>query len=169
MAKAANQPEVCQDKSCHGGHHAEERVAMAQALCEQRGVRLTTARKQVLELLWQAGKPTGAYELIESLRKLTQKQIAPPTVYRALDFLMEQGLVSKIESQNAYVPCGHPERPHDCLFFLCRLCGHSVEMEDANIARRLSADAESLGFQVIRHTVEVEGLCKDCSEVEAAP
>ena len=133
-----------------------------------RGVQLTELRRQILELLWASGRPTGAYELIETLRLRGSRPVGPPTVYRALEFLMSQGLVSKIESRNAYVPCAHPERRHDCLFFICSDCGASAELEDLRVEQLLAEDAAVLGYRVTRRVVEVEGTCASCIAAGAA-
>ena len=129
---------------------------------------MTEQRRRVLELLWASGRPTGAYELIEAVKLRDSRPVAPPTVYRALHFLMAQGLVSRIESLNAYVPCVHPERDHDCLFFICGGCRASVELEDPRIGGLLAEDAAALGFVATRRTVEVEGMCARCAEAGAA-
>ena len=81
---------------------------------------------------------------------------------------MAQGLVSRIESLNAYVPCAHPERDHDCLFFICSGCRASVELEDPRIGGLLAEDAAVLGFVATRRTVEVQGMCARCTEAGAA-
>lgn len=139
---------------------------MAASLCCERGAHLTELRRKILELLWAYDRPAGAYELIEALKKADSRPVGPPTVYRALYFLTSQGLVSKIESRNVYVPCAHPERRHDCLFVICTECGSSAELEDPRIERLLAEDAAQIGFQVERRIVEVEGKCADC--VQAA-
>ena len=108
MTKLPTQPRPCTDPDCRGPHSPRERVALAVSICEGRGVRMTALRKRVLELLWASGRPTGAYELIEAIKLGNSRPVGPPTVYRALEFLMVQGLVSRIESLNAYVPCIHP-------------------------------------------------------------
>ena len=162
MSNPSIQPTTCTDSNRRGKHAPAERVALATALCGARGVRLTTLRRQVLELLWEIGRPTGAYALIEALEVRNSRPVAPPTVYRALEFLMSQGFVTKIESQNTYVPCAHPERRHDCLFFICRGCGASVELEDPQLEQRLAEDAARLGFRVTRRVVEVQGTCASC-------
>ena len=143
-------------------------IALAVSICEGRGVQMTELRRRVLELLWTSGRPTSAYQLIEAVRARDSRPVAPPTVYRALHFLMAQGLVSRIESLNAYVPCVHPERDHDCLFFICNGCQASVELEDPRIGGLLSEDAASLGFVATRCTVEIKGTCARCAEAGAA-
>ncbi len=156
------QPQPCTDANCRRQHAPAERVALAVSLCSARGARLTKLRRQILELLWESGRPTGAYELIEALKLRDSRPVGPPTVYRGLEFLMSQGLVSKIESRNAYVPCAHPERRHDCLFFICSNCGASVELEDQRLECLISEDAAVIGFRASRRVIEVEGTCKSC-------
>lgn len=166
MRKPPIQPQPCTDPNCCGEHSPGERVALAVSICEARGVRMTELRRHILELLWANGRPTGAYELIEALKIEDARPVGPPTVYRALGFLMAQGIVSKIESLNAYVPCVHPEREQDRLFFICSSCGASVELEDPRIGGLLAEDAAALGFAVKRRMVEVEGLCAQCVEAD---
>ncbi len=160
MARLTMEPYA--DADCRGQHAPAERLALANALCTARGVKLTDLRRQILELLWESGRPTGAYDLIEAIRRRDARPVGPPTVYRALAFLMSQGLVSKIESRNAYVPCAHPERQHDCLFLICGDCGTSVELEDRRLARLLAENAARIGFRPTRRVVEVEGTCERC-------
>ena len=162
MTLPSIQPRPCPDPDCRGDHVPAERVALAASICGERGAQITRLRRQVLELLWERGRPTGAYELVEALKRRDSRPVGPPTVYRALEFLMSQGLVSKVESLNAYLPCTHPERRHDCLFFLCSNCGASVELEAPQVERLLSEAAAVLGFRASRRVVEVEGTCARC-------
>ena len=162
MTLPSTQPRPCTEPNCRGQHAPAERVALAMSLCSARGVQLTELRRQILELLWESGRPTGAYELIEALKLRGSRPVGPPTVYRALEFLMSQGLVSKIESRNAYVPCAHPERRRDSLFFICNDCGASAESEDLRVEQLLAEDAAVLGYRVTRRVVEVEGTCASC-------
>ncbi|WP_282611365.1 Fur family transcriptional regulator [Pelagibius sp. Alg239-R121] len=162
MTLVTVEPRPCADPNCRGQHAPAERVALAMSLCSARGAQLTELRRRILELLWESGRPTGAYELIEALKHEEARPIGPPTVYRALEFLMSQGLVSKIESRNAYVACAHPERRRDCLFFICSNCGASAELEDLRVEELLAEDAAVLGYHVARCVVEVEGTCVAC-------
>lgn len=162
------QPRPCTDANCRGQHAPAERVALAVSLCSARGAQLTELRRQILELLWQTGRPAGAYELIEALKLRDSRPVGPPTVYRALEFLIAQGLVAKIESRNAYVPCAYPERRQDGLFLLCSSCGASVELEDRHLERLISADAARVGFRPARRVIEVEGTCATCIAAGAA-
>ena len=136
----------------------------AEALCAERGVRLTGLRRQVLGLILDAGSPIGAYELLERLRA-QRGPAAPPTVYRALEFLQEQGLVHKLQRLAAFVGCveqhGHGHG-HPVQFLICRQCGQVTELEDRALADALAAAAARVGFAVSGATVEAEGLCAAC-------
>ncbi len=139
----------------------------ATAVCATRGVRLTELRRQVLELVWQGHEPVGAYAVLEALR-LRHPGAAPPTVYRALDFLIEQGLIHRIESLNAYVGCPRPERPHVSQFLICTGCHAAAELDDPAIAKAVVRRAGELGFTVERQTIELRGYCARCRPRETA-
>jgi Fur family zinc uptake transcriptional regulator len=136
----------------------------ADRLCVDRGVRLTDLRRQVLGLILEAGEPTGAYHLLERLRE-RRGPAAPPTVYRALEFLQEQGFVHRLERLAAFVGCveahGHGH-DHPAQFLICRNCHQVTELEDQELAQALIAAAKRVGFAVSGATVEAEGLCAAC-------
>jgi Fur family zinc uptake transcriptional regulator len=134
----------------------------ADALCRERGLRLTDQRKTVLELLCVSDKPLSAYELLDQMRRVV-KNPTPPTVYRALDFLVEQGLVHKLESLHAYVGCTHPEHPHASQFLICDDCGEVAEVENTSVAKSLKAAGKALGFRTKRPVVELLGICAQCT------
>lgn len=136
----------------------------AEAVCADKGARLTPLRRRVLELVWANHKPHGAYALLEALEKESAKKIAPLTVYRALDFLVEQGLAHRIESLNAYLGCCAPDGGHAGQFLVCERCGCAVEIDDPTIKATVEASAASRGFHVHRQTIEISGLCRACQE-----
>ena len=135
----------------------------AEHRCGRRGARLTTLRRRVLELVWSSHEPIGAYTLLDALKADGQAS-APPTVYRALEFLLEQGLVHRLERLNAFVGCARPEEAHAAQFLICTKCGRVAELDDPVIDEALRVGAEKQGFTVIRQTVEVEGCCPDCQQ-----
>ncbi|SFU28659.1 Fur family transcriptional regulator, zinc uptake regulator [Halomonas korlensis] len=139
-------------------------MQQAEAQCQQRGVRFTPIRRRVLEMI--AGAPGGlkAYDLLD---RLTTEHAAarPPTVYRALEFLSDQGLVHRIESLNAYVACPCPEHAHGFQLLICRQCGRVEELHLDEINDRLSHRARELGFRVDRQTIELLGYCDACLQV----
>jgi len=143
-------------------------VRNAQRICARRGVRLTRLRQRVLELVWSSHAPVGAYDLLKRLSR-ERDGAAPPTVYRALDFLLEQGLVHRIESRKAFVGCADPAEAHAGQFLICRDCGSAAEMHDRRVNRAIHRGAAELGFFVEAKTVEVSGVCPACRAVAGAP
>ncbi|MCI0399787.1 MAG: transcriptional repressor [Gammaproteobacteria bacterium] len=141
-------------------------VSAAEARCAQRGLRLTKLRRRVLELIWGRHEPVKAYEVLDRLRD-EHRGAAPPTVYRALDFLQKEGLVHRIKSLSAFVGCGEPASPHVGQFLICRDCGSVAEMDDADVTRLLAKKAETLGFQVDSATIEIKGLCSECGDTSS--
>ena len=139
----------------------------AQRLCAARGARLTELRRRVLVNVWRSHRAIGAYAILDRLRDQGRKA-APLTVYRALAFLSELGLVHRIESLNAYVGCPHPATPHAGQHLICTACGNVAELKDRNIAEVVAAGADDLGFTVRRQMIEVTGLCAACRELETA-
>jgi Fur family zinc uptake transcriptional regulator len=145
------------------GHCVEEALDRADSLCDAQGARLTELRRAVLELVWRGHEPVGAYALLDALKR-EHPNAAPPTVYRALEFLAAHGLIHRIESLNAYIGCDHPERPHAGQFLICAKCSAAAELDDPSVTRALSKSAGGLGFAVMRQTVELSGLCPSCRE-----
>lgn len=145
----------------------EDALDRAAQLCAARGARLTELRRQVLQLVWRGHEPVGAYAVLEALRR-SHAGAAPPTVYRALDFLIENGLIHRIESLNAYVGCPRPERPHVSQFLICGGCGATAELEDVGMAAAVLRRAGELGFLVEQQTIELRGLCPRCRPTASA-
>ncbi len=143
------------------GDCVETALAAAEEVCARRGRRLTALRRHVLELIWSGHGPVRAYDLLDRLRA-NKRSAAPPTVYRALEFLIDNGLVHRIESLNAYVGCGAPRNDHVGQFLICRDCSAVAELDDPAIAKSIARRAETLGFRVQRQTIEVLGVCPDC-------
>ncbi len=136
-------------------------VEAARGMCERRGLRLTALRRRVLELVWSGHGPMRAYDILDRLRE-ERRSAAPPTVYRALDFLVANGLAHRIESLNAYVGCGAPGRDHVGQFLICRACDAVAELDDRTISRTLADRTRAIGFQLESSTIEIRGLCPAC-------
>ena len=134
----------------------------AEHVCAQKVTRLTDLRRRVLELVWESHRPVGAYYILEALMK--EQRAAPPTVYRALDFLLGQGLVHRIASLNAYVGCNRPQTPHSGQFLICDTCLESAEILNEKVFDALRETALSAGFEVRQQTVEIIGTCRRCRE-----
>lgn len=147
----------------HHDHQAciQDALAAAARLCADRGALLTPLRRRVLELVWADHQAVKAYDLMNMLGT-GGKPAKPPTVYRALDFLIEHGLVHKVESLNAYVGCPHPSSPHQGLFLICTECGRVDELSDRGIRSAIDANARTAEFAVQSLTLEVRGRCAFC-------
>ncbi len=148
--------------------HGQCRETMLDELArvaKTRGLRLTPARVRVLELLSEAHRAMGAYELLDRLR-VEGLGSQPPVVYRALDFLTEAGFVHKIERLNAYVACCHPGHglgsEHGACFLICSRCRKVAEIEDGALDIALAQAAAGRGFAVRRTVLEIEGTCPAC-------
>ncbi len=147
-------------------HCSGDLLATAQTLADARGARLTPVRRRVLEILLEAHRALGAYEVLERLAADGYGN-QPPVAYRALDFLVEQGLAHRIDRLNAFMACTHPADAHNPVFFICRHC-HTVAEAAGPLVRAAVADtASGIGFVVERLTVEVSGLCPACQTVAA--
>ena len=140
----------------------EKVLSQAELLCRERSARLTHQRRLVLEILWQRAKPMGAYDILDALRQQLPSA-KPATVYRALDFLLEQGLIHRLETMNAFVSCTHPESPHESQFLICKDCGEVEELEDRGIDKTLGKAERACGFQAEDRVVEVKGRCARCT------
>jgi Fur family zinc uptake transcriptional regulator len=149
------------------GHHDHDdciarALDAAQARCAQRGARLTELRRRVLELVWQSHRPIGAYDILASLAA-ERHRAAPPTVYRALDFLMEHGLVHRIHSLNAFVGCSAAGERHAAQFLICTDCGDAVEFDDGEVGDALGRVGASRHFRIQTRVVELLGRCAHCT------
>lgn len=146
---------------------ADDAIAAAEAICRERSEKLTPLRRRVLELVWRSHAPVGAYDLLAALRK-DGRSGAPPTVYRALDFLLEQGFVHRVQTLNAFVGCSHPGAAHAGQFLICKSCRSAAELDDPSVVRAVADGARRLGFAVESQTIEIAGLCPACQAAESA-
>ncbi|PTB82487.1 transcriptional regulator Zur [Pseudidiomarina aestuarii] len=137
-------------------------ITKAEKICEQRGARLTPARREVFEILAGESGAVGAYDLLDKLRAAVPNA-KPPTIYRALDFLQEQGFVHKITSSNSYVLCSHFDHQHPVQMLICESCGNVQEIQSDGVYDALRKQAEGQGFRVATQTIEAHGLCQDCN------
>jgi Fur family zinc uptake transcriptional regulator len=136
-------------------------MSAAASLCASKKAKLTDIRKRVLELIWESHAPAGAYALLERLSAEGHNP-APPTVYRALDFLLEHGLIHKIESRNAFVGCPRPGHESAGPILICFQCGRAAEIEGESIVSAIRESASRQGFTPKSSTIEIEGLCPAC-------
>jgi Fur family transcriptional regulator, zinc uptake regulator len=141
---------------------AADGILHAERTCAARAQKFTPIRRQVLQALLSSHRPLGAYEIIDALAQ-SMARPAPITVYRALDFLMGNGLVHRIESRNAYLACAHD---HDAAamvaFLICDRCGSVGEIPAAPVAQTLNVAARATGFSPKLSVVEITGTCAHC-------
>ncbi len=147
------------------GHDHDRCVAdalsAAEDMCAAAGDRLTPLRRRVLELVWGSHRPIGAYAILDQL-KSGGRSAAPPTVYRALEFLLEHGLIHRIESLNAFAGCSHPGDSHLVQFLICRSCGTAAELDDRRLSEAIGRSAADQGFNIQSRVVELSGICAAC-------
>jgi Fur family zinc uptake transcriptional regulator len=148
---------------------AAEAISHAEQICARRAQKFTPIRRQVLQALLSSHRPLGAYEVIEELAK-SMPRPAPITVYRALDFLIGNGLVHRIESRNAFLACGHD---HDesamVAFLICEQCGSVGEIPASRVAQSLSDAVRTTGFTPKLSVVEITGTCAHCEDGSEVP
>jgi Fur family zinc uptake transcriptional regulator len=153
----------------HAPDHDHERCTAdalkhAEALCAERSQRLTPIRRHVLEVLLESHNPLGAYEIMERAAAGGTRP-APITIYRALDFLRDNGLVHRIESRNAFVACVNNHASGDLVvFLLCERCGAVGEAASLAVADQLKAAARAAGFTPKTPVIELTGICSHCRE-----
>ena len=105
----------------------------------------------------------GAYDILGCLNQAeTSSFIAPPIVYRALEFLLAQGLVHRIESKNAFISCDHPGHKSAAQFLICRGCEKVAELDNATSL--IPTEALEIGFTADHSVVEITGVCADCNK-----
>ena len=148
------------------GHCASDALSRADALMAAKGVRLTPVRRRTLEILLEAHRAMGAYDVLTRLAADGYGN-QPPVAYRALDFLEEQGLAHRIRRLNAFTACMHPGEAHAPAFLICNTCGKVAEAPVAAVLTALEHAAVSCGFQIERSTIEATGLCPACRKAAA--
>jgi Fur family transcriptional regulator, zinc uptake regulator len=138
-------------------------VATAERVCAAKEVNFTPLRKHVFEIVWRQHKPIGAYEILAELARDREKA-APPTVYRALEFLQEAGLVHRLDTLNAFLGCDRPEDEHAAQFLVCGQCRRVTEIEDSLLNRALQERGRALGFRLQASAVEIKAICTECAK-----
>jgi len=161
-----NTPVEVSANPLHSSEHdhqkcVSEALGTAEHLCVVRGVQLTPIRHQVLELIWESHKAVKAYELLDRINPL-QSAAKPATIYRALDFLIEQGLIHRVESLNAFVGCSSSGHQHEQLLLICKHCNEVEERPATEVMQALSQELDQAGFIVHSKAIEIHGICTKC-------
>jgi len=140
---------------------AKDMIAQTKAYCAANGLRFTDARRRVLELLLEAPRAMGAYELLEGLKR-EKLGSQPPAVYRALDFLVQHGFAHKIDRLSAFVACAHPHENHSPVFMVCNRCESVTEVCADRPTEFLDTAAGEVGFDLEETVIEAFGTCTSC-------
>lgn len=156
-----NHPSEHDHKKC-----VSEALGTAAQLCVVRGVQLTPIRQQVLELIWESHKAVKAYELLDRI-KPQMDAAKPATIYRALDFLIEQGLIHRVESLNAFVGCNSSAHQHEQLLLICNNCQEVEERFAPEVMQALSQEIKQADFIVHSKAIEIHGVCAKCVKTMA--
>ena len=143
------------------GQALRHAMGAAETRCVETQERLTAPRRRVLQLLLESDAPLKAYDLIAAFGE-TGEPAKPPTVYRALEFLLDAGLIHRIDSLNAFIGCETPEARHAGQFLVCRTCNRVTELDDPSISKLLEKKAKDAGFMADAQTIEIKDLCSDC-------
>ncbi|MEE9320436.1 MAG: transcriptional repressor [Granulosicoccus sp.] len=133
----------------------------AESICAQRHLQFTRVRRRVLEILLSEHKALGAYDILSYLN-FEGLGSQPPVAYRALEFLVLNGFVHKVEKLNAFIACSYSGKKHLPAFMICRLCKAVAESRTTPSANSLGDAAREAGFQIENTVVEAEGICRAC-------
>lgn len=157
------------DQAEHACCQAETSYGQADHQRMGRNLRLTPLRRMVLAYLQHAQEPVKAYDILDALRGKSSKALTPASVYRTLEFLLNQGLVHKIGSLNAFVACAQTcQEPHAPVFMLvCPGCRKSREVDNPTLYETIFSTMQQQGFQLQGDTVELTGICPQCAETGA--
>ena len=139
----------------------EKAMREAESICQEKGLRFTDLRREVLRLIWLSHVPAKAYDILEKL-KGKEWSANPPTVYRALDFLLETGLVHKLDSINAYIGRSHPREENACYFLICTDCNEAKECCSSELSDAIESAWDNNSFRPKKITLEVLGQCNAC-------
>ena len=131
-------------------------------ICKQKNIRFTPIRQRVFQLMTEQQGAVSAYDLLELLKQ-HETNAKPPTIYRALDFLLENHFIHRIESLNAYLMCEHFGCQHPMQLLICDHCKQVIELRDPLIDEAFSQQAQKSGFQITNKVLEAHGICQDCT------
>ncbi|GAA0396508.1 Fur family transcriptional regulator [Cocleimonas flava] len=143
-------------------HCISTAIKQGEEICNEKGLKFTAIRRKVLELVWETHKPAKAYDILEKLAKEDGAPV-PPTVYRALDFLLQNGLVHRINSLNAFVGCSHPGLHNQCFFMICTHCEKVTECCTTELGKAIDITTKENSFTRESVSLEILGACQSCS------
>ncbi|PLW78024.1 Fur family transcriptional regulator [Cohaesibacter celericrescens] len=153
-------------------HCIDQVLGAAEAVCKEKGLRLTDQRKSVLKILAASHVPASAYDILDRLnsarKEHAEAMLAPVSIYRALDFLLQNGMIHRIESRNAYVACSHTMSPHSeiTIFMLCDQCGRAGEFQSESLGGLIERIAATAQFLPHAPVMEIRGICAECRQIK---
>lgn len=147
----------------HHEHSGESLVDAARRALTDAGEQWTGMRSSVFAALAASERPASAYDIAEGVSADRGKRVAANSVYRILDLFVRTNLARRVESANAYVANPHPGCRHDCIFFICDICGHAVHVDDDRLTGTLVEAAQRAGFADVRPVIELRGRCARCA------
>lgn len=166
MSLSSENP-ISKDLSAHDHKQCVNKaMGTAEHLCLSRGVQLTPIRQQVLALIWETHKAVKAYDLLERIKPL-QTAAKPATIYRALDFLIDQGLIHRIESLNAFIGCRCSELQHEQLLLICKECQEVEERPATEVMQTIAHELDEANFSAHSKAIEIHGVCKNCARLKS--
>jgi Fur family transcriptional regulator, zinc uptake regulator len=139
-------------------------LASAEKRCQENGVRFTRQRRRVLEILAESHQAIGAYDILARFQPDSNSRTAPVTIYRALDFLMENNLAHRLSTLNAFVACSGTHEGLDAQFLVCKMCQSVAELSTPSLNRAIHKEAQSADFTVTAPMVEIKGICGSCKK-----
>jgi Fur family zinc uptake transcriptional regulator len=165
MSKANNDSDPLNANDVSHDHTAciKDAIKKAEAICLQRGTQLTPIRHKVLELIWESHQAVKAYDLLDRIKPFNDSA-KPATVYRALDFLLENKLIHRVESMNAFIGCNHLQGQHDLLLLICEACHQVQERPAKQVMDALANELIDSDFSAQRKTIEIHGICHSCKK-----
>ena len=164
IKSAASHADSCQHSHASQltSEQLEAQIAKVKSDCQSQGLRFTTLREQVYRLILLAAHPIGAYDILDQLQSTSKKVIAPPTVYRSLDFLLNHGLIHQLSSSKAFFACSQPDDRHVAAFLICKCCGEVQEFSRQPIQTMLEQVEQSSKFAIQSSIIELSGICARC-------
>ncbi|ELA09539.1 FUR family transcriptional regulator [Moraxella macacae 0408225] len=147
---------------CHQPDSIQRSLSLAKETCTSQGVRFTPLREQVYRLILQSDTPIGAYDLLAKLQKTTEKTLAPPTIYRSLDFLLDMGFIHQLSATKTFFACCWPENQHTATFLICQKCGDVQELSHDTLDNLLNKLADQAQFAIKSSVIELSGICQKC-------
>jgi Fur family zinc uptake transcriptional regulator len=145
----------------------QEALQNAKQICQVKGGVLTDIRRQVLELIWRNHHPVKAYDIIEKFKpsERTQGAAKPTTIYRALEFLLEKGLIHRVESLNAFIGCSNPLHVHELILLICKKCENVQERSAERVMESIKTELQQAHFMAHSKIIEIHGVCERCIQV----